>query len=891
MRRLLRAVDRWRYTVPLRVRSLLRRADVERDLDDEIGFHLDRQVDDLVATGVDALEARRIVVRRFGGVDLAKEECRDARRVAMIETVSQDVRYAARVFRRNPGFTAVAVLTLALGSGANTAVFSLVDGVLLSRLPYPAPDRLVSVTGTYPNGGFAAMHEQVRTFDAAAYAEGHAFTLTGEGEPARLSGTLVSAGLIETLGARPEIGRWLRPGEDVGGRDRVLILSHGLWESKFGRDPQIIGRFLVLDGVPRQVVAVMPASFQFPSARTDLWVPLGLDPGNAPHYWAGDYMPIVGRLRPGRSIAEAHAEIRLFQSHVGALFPWTMPADWNRNVTVIPLQEALVGSVRPQLLILIAAVALVLVIACANVANLSLSRAFARQREIGIRTAIGAEPRRIARQLLTESICLASLGALVGLLFATEALTILKRVLPADTPRLGDVHLNWRVLAFTAALAVITGCAAGSAPVLQALRLRLRTALDSGGRGGRQAVAGPLRAALTIAQVACAVLLVIAAGLLVRSLWTLSRVDPGFATEQVVTARVSPLESVCGEIERCLAFYRTFESAVQSAGGMNGAALVNTLPLTGAVAKRSLEIEGYTNPGSTEAAPLFWLNVITPDYFRVMSIPLESGRAFTRTDLSSGAAVAIVSASTARRFWPGRNPIGTHVRFVGDSDWHTVVGVVADVRAHDLTSNVPDWIKGTAYVPHGPKATLEDGRIPTEMTLTMRTSMEPTEAAAAVRDAVRRISHEVVIGNVRPMRAVVADAVAAPAATASLLVTMAALALILGCVGVYGVLSFLVSRQTRDLGIRVALGAQPRDVFWLVIREGAALCLTGIVIGMCGALALTRWLSSELHGVSPTDPATYATVAVIMLLVTFAACYLPTRRAMGVDPLLVLRDQ
>jgi len=324
---------------------------------------------------------------------------------------------------------------------------------------------------------------------------------------------------------------------------------------------------------------------------------------------------------------------------------------------------------------------------------------------------------------------------------------------------------------------------------------------------------------------------------------------------------------------------------------MNGAALVNTLPLTGAVAKRSLEIEGYTNPGSTEAAPLFWLNVITPDYFSVMSIPLESGRAFTRTDLSSGAAVAIVSASTARRFWPGRNPIGTHVRFVGDSDWHTVVGVVADVRAHDLTSNVPDWIKGTAYVPHGPKATLEDGRIPTEMTLTMRTSMEPTEAAAAVRDAVRRISHEVVIGNVRPMRAVVADAVAAPAATASLLVTMAALALILGCVGVYGVLSFLVSRQTRDLGIRVALGAQPRDVFWLVIREGAALCLTGIVIGMCGALALTRWLSSELHGVSPTDPATYATVAVIMLLVTFAACYLPTRRAMGVDPLLVLRDQ
>ena len=360
-----------------------------------------------------------------------------------------------------------------------------------------------------------------------------------------------------------------------------------------------------------------------------------------------------------------------------------------------------------------------------------------------------------------------------------------------------------------------------------------------------------------------------------------------------MTARVSPLESVCGadRIGASRSIARSSQPCSRLSG-VRGAALVNTLPLTGAVAKRSLEIEGYTNPGSSDAAPLFWLNVITPDYFRVMSIPLESGRAFTRTDLSSGAAVAIVSASTARRFWPGRNPIGTHVRFVGDSDWHTVVGVVADVRAHDLTSNVPDWIKGTAYVPHGPKATLEDGRIPTEMTLTMphvhgtdrgRCRRARCRAArSATRSSLETCGR---CGRSSPTRW------RRLPRRRRLLVTMAALALILGCVGVYGVLSFLVSRQTRDLGIRVALGAQPRDVFWLVIREGAALCLTGIVIGMCGALALTRWLSSELHGVSPTDPATYATVAVIMLLVTFAACYLPTRRAMGVDPLLVLKDQ
>ena len=355
-----------------------------------------------------------------------------------------------------------------------------------------------------------------------------------------------------------------------------------------------------------------------------------------------------------------------------------------------------------------------------------------------------------------------------------------------------------------------------------------------------------------------------------------------------MTARISPAESVCRDPERCLAFYRLLEANLQSSADVRGAAIVNTLPLTGAVAKRSLDVEGYTVPAS-ETAPLFWLNVISPDYFRVMDIRVDAGRAFTGSRRGRPPPVAIVSSSTARRFWPDANPVGSRVRFSGDEFWRTVVGVVADVKGYDLTRAVPDFMAGTVYVPQATNATLEDGRVPAGMTVALRTTMDTTRTAALLRRATGR-SDEVVIGDVRSMRAVMADAVAAPAAATSLLVTMAGLAVALGCVGVYGVLSFLVSRRLRELAIRVALGAQRADVFWLVIREAAALCAAGVVIGIAGAAATTRWLSSELHGISATDPLTYATVAGAVSLVTLAACYVPTRRAMGVDPLMVLRE-
>ena len=610
-------------------------------------------------------------------------------------------------------------------------------------------------------------------------------------------------------------------------RDRYAILSHELWATYFARDQQIVGRFIDLDGVRREVVAVMPAAFRFPSSRTQLWVPLGLDPADTSAYWAGDFMPVVGRLRAGASLAEGHAEVRVFQAGAGTLFPWRMPADWNQDVAVIPLQEAAAAGIRSRLLILFAAVSLVLLIACANVANLSLSRAAARQREIAVRTALGASPRRIARQLLTESVMLASLGGAAGVLVAAQLLAVLQ-------VRTAAGHAASRGGASELARPSVYGRR------LDSDRLRLRPGADSERpppapsngarcRWSRQRTSRRRRLACHPHRrpIACAVPLVIAAALLLRNLWMLSHLNPGFNPDPIVTARISASGSRCDTTERCLAFFRAVDDQSRTAPGVSGAALVNTLPLTGAVAKRSLEVEGFT-VAAGRTAPLFWLHVITPAYFDVMNMRVASGRAFARED-QIGAPVAIVTAATARRFWDGENPIGRRVRFVGTKQWHTVVGVIADVRAYDMTRDVPSWIDGTIYVPHGPYATMEDGRVPTDMTLTLRTTLAGARVEAMLQQLAAGLGGDTVIGDVRPMRSILADAVAAPAATTSLLVTMAGLALVLGCIGVYGVLSFLVSRQTRDLGIRVALGAERRTSSGSVIKEGASLCGGGIL--------------------------------------------------------------
>jgi predicted permease len=799
-----------------------------------------------------------------------------------------DLRYALRMLRKSPGFTAVAVLTLALGIGANTAIFSLVDGILLAPLPFAKPEQLTGVTGTYPRGAFAAMREQIHTMEVGAYAEGHEFNLSGLGEPVRLTGTLVSAELLSILGARPELGRTFYPGEDRAGQDNFVVLSHSLWEQRFDKDPAIIGRSVELEGASRQVVGVMPADFRFPSAKTQVWIPLHNDPGSVPTYWAGDFMPVIGRLRPGASIPQAQAEIRMFQSHVGSLFPWQMPAAWNADVSVVQLKSAIVSGIRNRLFMLLGAVALVLLIACANVANLTLSRAATREKEIAIRSALGAGKKRLVRQLLTESVVLASVGGWLGLLAASLGLSLLKAALPADTPRLPDVHMDWRVLVFAAALTILTGLIFGLAPALQSSRTALSQSLNSGGRGTAISVSQHLRNSLAVGEIGFAVLLVVAAGLLIRSFWALSHVNPGFQAEHVFTAHITPNESFCSDPARCLTFYRSVLDQVQSSPGVKGAGLVNTLPLGGRVAKRSLQIEGFTNtPNQT---PLFWLNTVSPGYFHAMGIAVLAGAGFTRADESGESFVAAVSATTAQRLWPNQSAIGKHIRFVGEDDWRTVVGVITDVRAYDLQRNVPDFVTGGAvYVPYSPKATLEDGRVPAEMTIAVQTASDDSQIGATLRGIVTGLNPEVPVSELKTMRTVVSEAVSTPASTTSLIAAFAGLALALGLIGIYGVLSFLVSKRTREIGIRIALGARRHHVLYLVLREGVKFSLLGIGLGLAGAFVVTRWLASELYGVGPMDPLTYAGVAAAMATVTLFACYVPARRAMRVDPLIALR--
>ncbi len=859
----------------------------EKELEEEMRGHLEMAAKEREERGEKKEEAESAARREFGNVGLVKEVTQDVWGWRWLEDLLEDARYGLRMLRKNPGFTAVAALTLALGIGANTAIFSLVNGILLVSLPYRTPEQLVSVTGSYPQGAFVAMREQARTVDVAAYAEGHEFNLTGSGEPVRLTGTLVSAELLSVLGARPELGRTFYPGEDVPGQDSFVILSHSLWEQRFGSDTTILGRPIVLGGVIRQVIGVMPADFRFPSPKTQIWIPLHNDPRSTFDYWAGDFMPVIGRLRPGSTMQQARAEIQTFQSRVLGLFPWPMPADWNADVSVVPLQNGMVADVRARLLLLLGAVALVLLIACANVANLTLSRAATREREIAVRSAMGAGRQRIARQLLTESLLLASLGGLLGLLLAAKGLALLKALLPADTPRLADVEMDWRVLAFTGGLAILTGFVFGLAPALHSSSAALTEALKSGGRGGAPAVSRRLRSGLVVAQVAFAVLLVIAAGLLLRSLVALSHVNPGFHSEHLLTARLTPNESFCSDPGRCVAFYRNVLDRIKVSPGVSDAALVNTLPLDGRVSKRSLDVENYLVPPG-EDSPLFWLDVVTPDYFRVMRIPLLSGRGFTDSDVP-GTPVAAIAAETARRFWPNQDAVGKHIRLLGDKEWRTVVGVVQDVRAYDMQRNVPHWIGGTAYVPYNPAATLEDRRIPVEMTIVIRTALDDSQMGPLLRRTVLGLNAETAVSEVKTMSAVVSEAVSTPESTTILFVVFAGLALALGIVGVYGVLSFLVSNRTREIGIRVALGAQKSSVMLLVMKEGLRLSIAGIALGLTGALAVMRLLSGELYGVNATDPLTFCGVTFLVAAASLLACYIPARRAMKVDPMVALR--
>jgi putative ABC transport system permease protein len=865
---------------------------MERELDEELRFHLEREMEQNRARGMDAGEARRAALVSFGGVERVKEECRDVRGGRWIDTVRQDLRYGFRLLWQKPGFTVMAVLALALGIGANTAIFSVVNGVLLRPLPYAQPDRLALIwtaatdnrtqegSSSYPD--IADWRAENHVFEDVASFRGIGFNLTGVGEPERIDGAYVSANFFSLLRVSPRLGRSFRPEEDRPGGERVVLLSHGLWQRRFGGDPKIVGQILTLNGQGFNVVGVLPPDFSFPFAiqKAELWSTIALEAGNLQERGART-TAVLARLKPGITPAQAQADLDTISERLAV-----QSSDTNatRRAYLVELQEQLVGKIRPALWVLLGAVGFVLLIGCSNVANLLLARAAARQKEIAIRLALGASRGRVVRQLLTESALLAALACIVGLLLAAWVLDLLIALGPSDLPNLNAIQIDGRVLGFTLLVSLATALIFGLAPALKATRPELTGTLKDGGRG---ATAGPgrqrLRGLLVVSEMALALILLISAGLLLKSFRRLTNVQPGFDPANVLSLRFSLPQNKYKEDFQRIAFVEQVLERVRALPGVKSAAFVTPAPFSGNNLSSNFSIVGRPAP-PPDKEPLAWLRGATPDYFRTLGIPLIKGRQFTERDQKGGTGVAIINEALARRYWPDQDPIGQRLTKVGvgvddnePTEWE-IVGVVGDV--HHIGLDVEP--KPELYVPHRQQA-WGWGH------LVVRTASDPLGLANTIRQQVQAVDSQQAVSNVEPLTHAIAGTVARPRFYMLLLGIFAAVGLTLTVIGIYGVLSYAVTERTHEIGIRMALGAQTTDILRLVLRQGMAFALGGIVIGLTGAFAATRVLASLLYGVNASDPATFLNVSLLAAFVALVACYIPARRATRVDSMHALR--
>jgi len=848
-----------------------RRDRLERELAEEIETHRSLTRND----------------REMGNMTLAKEESRDVWSFLSLENLWHDVRYAARILRRSPGFTALAGLSLALGIGGNAAMFSLVNTLLIRPLPYREPQRLIRITSAYPTAGLVLFQQRSRTMDVASVNPDAELNLTGEGEALRLTGSVVSANFFAVLGMPPERGRGFEAGEDRPGRNAVVVLSDALWKTKFSGDPQIVGRVIALNGVNREIVGVMPPGFAFPSSRVQLWVPLTVDPSDMESYFGGMYNPLIARLRDGATSAQAQGEVRAITRQLDNTFPFPMPRNWNMDSRVISLQEDVVGDVRRKLLVLLASVGIVLLVASTNVASLLLARATSRRKEIAVRASLGAGRFRIVRQLLTESVLLAAAGGAAGMLLAFAALRVFRSVLPVDLPGLAQVSIDGRVAVFVAALTVATGLAFGIAPALSASRIDLAQAIRTGGQRSTRGFWVHFRGWLIAAEVTLTVVLLVAAGLAGRSMRAMAEVNPGFNPERVLTVRISPNPSFCAQRAKCIALYDELLQRARGVAGVADVAAANTVPLDGRYPAIPADVEGH--PKSADfPAPMLWAGAVTADYLSLLHIPVLAGRGFTEADGANSEGVVLLTESTARRFWPGESAVGKHIKPVWAGRWSTIVGIVGDVHQYGLVNRVPEGIAGAIYMPYA-QSVVDDNQFPAGMNLLVRTVGDPSRVAQEIRALAIEENPNVPVSRVESMDSIVSGSISDFRSTMTLLLSFALTALVLAAIGIYGLVSNSVTQQTYEIGVRMALGASKPGIVGLIMGQSLGFVAGGALAGIGSAFAFTRFLSSLLYGVSSTDPPTFAGVILFLFGIAAVASCAPAWRAAQTDPLISLR--
>ena len=808
-----------------------------------------------------------------------------------METLLKDIRYGIRGLLKRPGFTIIALVTLALGIGANTAIFSVVNAVLLRPLPFPNPEELVIVweDATYAGfphntpapANFVDWKNQNQSFADMAASHETSFNLTGDGEPERVSAYSVTSNFFPLLGVQPLLGRSFLTEEDRPGANKVAVLSYSLWQSRYGADRNVLNREILLNGEKHSVIGVMPASFQFFEKDARLWVPIALDPEN----WAnrgGHYLTVVARLRPGVSLSQAQADMQAIMRRIGMDHP-EETMEGKLGAVVLPMRDELVGDARGSLIVLLVAVAFVLLIACANVAGLLLARAVGRRKEIALRMALGAGRSRVIRQLLTESLLLAATAGVIGSLLAYASFAFLQGLVPEQMALAASLKLDVRILMFTLAISLITGVIFGLVPALQSANFDLNDALKQS--SGRVTSTGRLRSAMIVFEVAVSLVLLVGAGLLIQTLFQLFRQYSILEPEKVLTMRTILPREKYKEPQLRDNYYQQVLQRVENLPGVVAAGYSTSVPLSWKGGTSGFYPEGLTAPIPGMAYDANHRQVST-NYLKAMNIPLRQGRYFESSDNAQSLPVVIINETMARQYWPGENALGRRLK-IGDPNepgkqWKEIVGIVADIRQ----MGIDEPVKAEMYLPYQ-QITDWPGYLPRD--LAIRTNGDTSNLAGPVRQIIREVDPDQPVSNVVTMAELLGEEAAQRRMGMIMLAGFAALALLLASLGIYGVLAYFVTQHTNEIGVRQALGATPRNILFLVLRKGMVLTLAGVVIGLIAAFALTRLMSSLLFGVAAADPLTFASVPLLLILVALFACYIPARRATKVDPLVALR--